>query len=129
MHSYMKAVNHIRFRCSDYPSCKTYLKLYEVAFEIINAEMISNELSIEQFISRVKGKPTWEALYLANEEATAAERLIIRSKSIEGKQRKKITEYIGKLADFMQFLKSSIKIPRTNKKANLLFWAYWDSIN
>jgi hypothetical protein len=36
---------------------------------------------------------------------------------------------MDKLADFMQFLKSTIKIPRTNKKANLLFWAYWDSIN
>jgi transposase-like protein len=56
MHSYMKAVNHIRFRCSDYPRCKTYLKLYELAFEIIDAEMISNNLSIEQFIGRVKGK-------------------------------------------------------------------------
>jgi hypothetical protein len=125
----MKGVDYMRFRCSDYPQCKTYLKVREVEFEVINAEMISKDLSLEHFLSAIEGKPTWEALFLANDELTAAERLLLRAKSISSKKHKKISKYIGKLSDFMLFLQSSIKIPRSNKKSNLLFWQYRDSID
>jgi ssDNA-binding Zn-finger/Zn-ribbon topoisomerase 1 len=72
MHSYMKGVGYMLFRCSDYPQCKTYLKVSEVEIEVVDTEMISKELSIKHFIREIEGKPTWEALYHANEEGTAA---------------------------------------------------------
>jgi ssDNA-binding Zn-finger/Zn-ribbon topoisomerase 1 len=129
MHSYMKGVDYIRFRCSNYPQCKTYLKVHEVEFEIVDAVMISKDLSIEQFLNEVQGKPLWEVFHLANEEAMAAERLLMRAKPVKKKKRKKISKYIDKLSSFMLFLQSSIKLPRTSKKSNILFWRYWDSIN
>jgi cob(I)alamin adenosyltransferase len=125
----MKGVDYIRFRCSVYPQCKTYLKVREVEFEIANTQMISKKLSIERFIKEVEGKPTWEALHLANEEATCAERLLLRAKPISDKKRKKVSKYIGKLSDFMLFLQSAIIIPRSNRKTDLLFWRYMDSID
>jgi ssDNA-binding Zn-finger/Zn-ribbon topoisomerase 1 len=128
MHSYMKGVEYMRFRCSDYPQCKTYLKVREVAFEIADADMIAKDLKIDSFINGVEGRPAWEALYLANEEVTAAERLLLRAKPVSEKKRKKISKYIKKLTDFIMFLQSSIKIPRTSKKSSQLFWRYWDSI-
>lgn len=129
MHSYMKGVEYMRFRCSDYPKCKTYLKVQDVAFEIVDADMIAKDLNIYSFIKEVEGKPIWEALYLANDEVTAAERLLLRAKPVSHKKRKKISKYIKKLTDFMLFLQSTIKIPRTSKKSNQLFWRYWDSID
>jgi hypothetical protein len=124
----MKGVEYMRFRCSAYPQCKTYVKVREVAFEIVNAKMIAKDFKLDSFIREVEGKPTWEALYLANDEVTAAERLLLRAKAVSRKKRKKISKYIKKLEDFMLFVKSSIKIPRTHKKSNQLFWRYWDSI-
>lgn len=128
MHSYMKGPDHIRFRCSDYPRCKTYLKTRKVEFEIVGAEMISKECNLEQFVGTVQGKPTWEALYLANEEATAAGRLLLKAKSMEDKHRNQVSEYIDSLTGFIFFLKASVKIPREGKDSNPLYWKYWDSI-
>jgi len=125
----MKGVDYIRFRFSNYPQCKTYLKVHKVEFEIVDAGLISKDLSIEQFLKQVQGKPLWEVFHLANEEATAAERLLMRAKPVKEKKRKKISKYIAKLSDFMLFLQSSIKLPRASKKSNLLFWQYLDSIN
>jgi transposase-like protein len=129
MHSYMKSADHIRFRCSDYPQCKTYLKVSEVEFEVLNAEMLSNAFRLKQFIKEIEGKPTWEAIHLANEEATAAERFLMTATQLPDKKRKKIKRYINKLTDFMLFIRSAITIPRTGKKTNKLFWQYKDSIS
>jgi ssDNA-binding Zn-finger/Zn-ribbon topoisomerase 1 len=129
MHSYMKGVKYMRFRCSDYPNCKTYLKARDVAFEIVNADMIAKDLSMASFIKEVEGRPTWKALYLAHDEVTAAERLLLRAKPVSEEKRKKISKYIKELTDFVIFLQSTIKIHRTSKKSNQLFWRYWDSID
>jgi hypothetical protein len=123
----MKGVDYIRFRCSNHPQCKTYVKVQEVAFEVVGSGLISKDLSIEHFLKEVEGKPLWEVFHLAHDEATAAERLLMRAKPVKEKKRKKISKYIDKLSDFMLFLRSSIKLPRTNKKTDLLFWKYWES--
>jgi DNA-directed RNA polymerase subunit RPC12/RpoP len=128
-HAYMKNSHLVRFRCSDYPKCKTYLKTDEVEFEIVNVDMYSKEFSFEKLIIAMEGKPIWEVLHIANEEITSSERLLIKAKALTDQQQTKIENYIGKLTRFMLFLKSTTRISRTGKRANMLFWEYWDSIN
>jgi transposase-like protein len=128
MHSYMKGGDHIRFRCSDYPRCRTYLKMTEVEFEVINAEMISTDFSLKTFIDNVEGKPTWEAFHLTNEESTAANRFLMSAKQLPDEKRDKIKQYLTDLNQFMLFIQSTIRIPRKGRKSNDLFWRYWDSV-
>lgn len=129
MHSYMQGPDYIRFRCSDYPRCRTFFKTSEAQFETMQNGMISAEFSLEIFLNTVMGRPSWEALYLANKEATAAERLLIIKKSMPPDRRQRVDAYIDQIAEFITFVRSTIKIPKTSKKSNPLFWKYWDSID
>jgi DNA-directed RNA polymerase subunit RPC12/RpoP len=128
MHSYMQGPDYIRFRCSDYPRCRTFLKTTEAEFETMWEGMISMDFSLDEFVTAVKGRPSWEVLYMANREATAAERLLIVQPSAPDSQQRKISAYIDLLTEFMTFMRSATKIPRTSKKSHPLFWQYWDSI-
>jgi DNA-directed RNA polymerase subunit RPC12/RpoP len=128
MHSYMKHPDYIRFRCSDYPHCKTYLKVHEAEFELTSSEMVSETFNLEVFFSKIRGKPTWEVLHLTHVEVTASELLLIKSISMPNSQRNRIENYVEVLSDFMQFMRSSIKIPSAVKGSNPLFWGYWSSI-
>ena len=129
MHSYMKGVDYVRFRCSDFPKCHTYKKVCQAAFEIVQNDFISNEFQIKHFMSAVKGRPVWEAVYLANEEATGVERMLIKHKNIREDERNKMSTYIKFLTQFIVFLKSEIKVSRSIKKPNAYYWEYWDSIH
>lgn len=128
MHSYMQGPDYIRFRCSEYPRCRTFVKSSEAEFETMQDGMISMDYSLNDFLNEVKGRPSWEVLYLANKEATAAERILIIEQSMIDSRRRKIATYIELLTEFMTFMRSAAKISRSSKKSNPLFWQYWDSI-
>lgn len=129
MHSYMQGPDYIRFRCSDYPRCRTFVKSREAEFETMQDGMISVDFSLNDFVRAVKGRPSWEVLYLANKEATAAERILIVDGSMIDSRRQKISVYIELLTEFITFMRSAAKVPRSSKKSNPLFWQYWDSID
>ncbi len=129
MHSYMQGPDYIRFRCSDYPRCRTFLKSREAEFETMQDGMISADFNLRDFLKAVEGRPSWEALHLTDQEATAAGRMLVIEKTMMTDQRQRVMAYIDLLTEFMAFLRSTIKFPQGSKKANPLFWQYWDSID
>jgi transposase-like protein len=123
MHSYMKGEDHIRFRCSDDPTCRTFLKvsLSKLTFERIRGfSMNSKKYSIQDFINRTNSLRSWEVMYLAEKEATSAERTLIREKSLNDTKREEISTYAKMLKEFVTYTKSTISAPTSFQKRNLL---------
>ena len=82
MHCYRKEEKYVRFRCSQYPNCKTYVKIENpfVLNEVKNKSLISEEYNLAYFINSVKTKSRDEVILLAVREATSVERDYIKSK-------------------------------------------------
>lgn len=130
MHSYMKGSDYVWFRCSDFPNCRTYEKVSNVEFEIPSFGLVSKDFNMTHFINAVEGKPVWETLHLANGEATTVERILLKNKpEIKEDRKNNICSYIQSLREFIVFLRSTVKIPRSTKSSNAIYWQYWDSIN
>lgn len=129
MHAYMKGPDYIRFRCSAYPKCRTFLKTSEAEFETMHDTLLSGDFELQDFIRSIKGRPVWEVLCLTNNEATAANRILIIERSPKDSRSRQISAYIEQLTEFMMFLRSVTKLPRASQKSNPLFWQYWDSID
>lgn len=82
--------------------------------------MISTKYSIQDFFSRISNVPSWEAMYLASKEATAAERILIREKALDNAGREKISTYAKLLKEFVTYTRSAVDAPVTSKKNNPL---------
>lgn len=71
--------------------------------------MISQNCDFKMFIEAVKSKDHMEVIYLAEQEATEAERLSFQSHSNPEEIQKCGQEYSGLLKGLIQYLKYSIK--------------------
>ncbi len=49
----MKCLDYVRFGCSDFPQCRTYIKSLNIEFGTMTDDLISNDLDIEHFINVV----------------------------------------------------------------------------
>lgn len=103
MHCYRKEGGYIRFRCSQYPECKTYAKVRvaETSKRTRNISIISDQYDFICFLNTVKEKKRNEVILLASQEATTAERRYIKSRM----QEKAAATYAGQLKKLATCLK------------------------
>ncbi|MBR9984789.1 MAG: hypothetical protein KFF68_02655 [Desulfosarcina sp.] len=90
--------------------------------------MISDNCSIEEFVETVKGRDTWEALSLAIDEATLADRIFIRAHGRTGKGRLCGQTYARHLKQLINYLRYEVKPRRPNSKAYRLYMAHWGTM-
>jgi hypothetical protein len=70
--------------------------------------MISESYSIKEFVEAIRNKDYLEIVYLADQEATEAERFSNRLKARNGIQKETSREYANTLKDFIVFLRHGI---------------------
>ena len=83
--------------------------------------MISADCRIESFLDAIEGKTFTEAVILANQEATEAERGLLHHK------RKTVdcpcpVEYVDSLKEFMLFMRCAVLRNRISKDKYQRFW-------
>lgn len=71
--------------------------------------MISKSCDIKEFIEAIKDKDYLEAIYLADKEATEAERMKFRSRAATGAKNKGCPRYADKLKGFINFLRYGVR--------------------
>ena len=86
----------------------------------MEAPMISNNCSIDEFVESVKAKSPWEVIALAVEEATLADRMIYRSDG----QRESI-RYSQRLKRLIGLLRYETKPKRHDDKIHRLYTTHW----
>ena len=69
--------------------------------------MLSESFDISEFISKVKGQSEKEIIYMADLEATAAERYLYKHKN--GNQRESIKNYALLLKDFVLYMRYGVQ--------------------
>jgi hypothetical protein len=84
--------------------------------------MISENCSIDEFVETVKNKTSWEALSLAVEEATWADRMAYRSE-----QKPDFQAYSRQLKRLIGYLRYSVTPRRPQDKAYRLYMQHWGS--
>lgn len=95
----------------------------------IGGKMISEDCRIETFFDAIDGKTFTEAIILANQEATEAERALLHHK------RKTMdcpcpVEYVDSLKEFMLFMRCAVLRNRISKdKYQRLFHSYLNSVS
>ena len=71
--------------------------------------MISTDCDFNTFIEAIKDKDDMEIIYLAEQEASTAERFAFRSKSNPKEKQKYSKKYSAILKDYIQYLKYTTK--------------------
>jgi hypothetical protein len=74
--------------------------------------------SILNFLKKIENISGWEAMCLANKEATDAERILLKEKSLTGYKRDRISSYAKQLKEFVIYSRSSIEVPTMSQKSN-----------
>ncbi len=125
MHVYMRSADKTRFRCSEYPDCKTYETIsLERTWE--DVKLISEHFEIREFIEPNKDKTWEEFLSLLDLEATKAERVLYKKAQPLSHNREKIEEYVKALKILFRFMKSSVSLPKFG--IDPLFMPYLEGI-
>lgn len=83
--------------------------------------MENKKYSMKQFLSRIGCVSSWEALCLANNEATEVERFLIKEKTLDNITRNEISSYANKLKEFVVYERSSIGASSATKQRNGIF--------
>lgn len=82
--------------------------------------MISENCRIDEFVETVKNKTSWEALSLAVEEATWADRMAYRCE-----RKTDFQTYSRQLKRLIGYLRYSVTPRRPRDKAYQLYMQYW----
>jgi hypothetical protein len=93
--------------------------------------MISRNYDIEDFFDQIRGKQELDAIYLANQEVTRVERLLLSKKiPINGQElsRSDCSEYSKSLKEFIHHVRSTMKPKISDDKNRQLFLSYLESI-
>lgn len=110
MYCYNRKPDTIRFRCSAYPDCKTYLNVpVKVHKSHAKKQMISPTCDFKAFVEAIKNKDDMQVIYFAEQEATWAERFMFRCQSQPKERQKCGKEYSGLLKGFIQYLRYAMK--------------------
>jgi hypothetical protein len=91
--------------------------------------MISSNCDFSHFVAAVKDKPYHDIIYLADQEATAAERLLFRN-GVNSDARKKCGQrYASILKTFISYMRSNVRPQKTNDEYSELFALVLESVN
>jgi hypothetical protein len=96
----------------------------------LGGNMISKDCKIESFLEAIEGKPTTEAIFLANQEATEAERLLLRSQTKVGTTTEPCSnDYVDNLKNFIGYVRYAVIKNRASKdKHHRMFKSYLESL-
>lgn len=87
--------------------------------------MISDNCSIDEFVAAVKHRDAWEALTLAIDEVTAAERRSYRNQQYGDCEVCCSQDYSVQLKELIDYLRFAIKPKRADNKAYQLYMTHW----
>jgi hypothetical protein len=91
--------------------------------------MISNNCDFSSFVAAIKDKPYDDIIYLADQEATAAERLLFRN-SVANDERKKCGQrYATILKKLIAYMRSNVRPQNKEDEYAELFAMVLDSVD
>lgn len=90
--------------------------------------MISDDCEIKEFFEAVRGKPIREAILLANQEATHAQRVQLFLRSKQDSQKLKCSKYPDILKEFIRYLRYAAKPKISGSEKYNLFNEYLKSL-
>jgi hypothetical protein len=91
--------------------------------------MISTNCDFSYFVAAIKDKPYDDIIYLADQEATAAERLLLRN-GVDNDERKKCgLRYASILKEFISYMRSNVRPQKGETEYFELFAMVLDSVN
>jgi hypothetical protein len=88
--------------------------------------MISTNYDINEFVKNVSGKDRWDVVALAIEEATAADRLCM--KTSENTEKEMFQTYSSQLKQFINYHRFAAKPRFPQSKAYILYMAHWGNL-
>jgi hypothetical protein len=92
-------------------------------------KMISDNCDFTYFVAAIKDKPYHDIIYLADQEATAAERLLFR-KAVNDDERKKCGQrYATILKRLIAYMRSNVRPQKGTDEFHELFALVLDSVN
>jgi hypothetical protein len=71
--------------------------------------MISKECKLSDFVGAVRNKDYFEILHLADQEATEAERLLLRPKNVKGGRQRCGREYAERIKQLIDYMRYEVK--------------------
>ena len=91
--------------------------------------MISTNCDFSSFVAAVKDKPYDDIIYLADQEATAAERLLLRNGVTDNERKKCGQRYASILKSFISYMRSNVRPQMGQDEYLELFNMVLDSVN
>jgi hypothetical protein len=91
--------------------------------------MISTNCDFSHFVAAIKNKPYDDIIYLADQEATAAKRLLIRHNTANDERKKCGQRYAAILKKLIAYMRSNVKPQNDEDEYAELFALVLDSVN
>jgi hypothetical protein len=91
--------------------------------------MISSNCDFSYFVAAVKDKSYNDIIYLADQEATAAERLLFRNSTNDDERKKCGQRYASILKTFISYMRSNVRPQKSYDEYSELFALVLDSVN
>jgi hypothetical protein len=89
--------------------------------------MISTNCDFSDFVAAIKDKPYQDIIYLADQEATEAERLYYRSGAYGDKEKICGEKYAGILKDLVTYLRYDVRFKNSKNEYNELYASILES--
>jgi hypothetical protein len=91
--------------------------------------MISSNCDFSDFVAAIKDKSYYDVIYLADQEATAAERLLFRNGVHDDERKRCGQKYASILKDLISYMRSNIRPKNGGNEYFELFAMILDSTN
>jgi hypothetical protein len=102
---------------------------FSITLNNFGGMMISNNCSFSDFVATIKDKSYDDIIYLADQEATAAERLLYRRVAADDLKKICGQEYASILKDFIAFMRCDIRPKKSKNELFELFELVLDNVN
>ena len=91
--------------------------------------MISSNCDFSHFVAAIKDKSYHDIIYLADQEATAAERLLFRNTTNNDERKKCGQRYASILKKLIAYMRSNVRPQKNEDEYFELFALVLDSVN
>ncbi|MGD9313718.1 MAG: hypothetical protein PVI96_12425 [Desulfobacterales bacterium] len=91
--------------------------------------MISNNCDFTHFVAAIKDKSYHDIIYLADQEATAAERLLFRNAADDDERVRCGQRYATILKNLIAYMRSNVRPQKATDEYQELFALVLDSVN
>ena len=91
--------------------------------------MISTNCDFSHFVAAIKDKPYDDIIYLADQEATAAERLLFRNSADNNERKKCGQRYASILKKLIAYMRSNVRPHNDEDEYSELFALVLDTVN